>query len=144
MNKLPLRLRLPLLVAGTTLPLILFAVGLVYDKHARARAAAFNRVLETAKSIQLVLDTEMQGITLALEVLANSRALQGDDLESFRANAEAFLQRYPTSAISLATKDGVQLLNTSVPVGQPIPPRTNSEQLEAVFATGRPAYSNMF
>ena len=80
MNKLSLRLRLPLLVAGTMLPLILFAAGLVYVKHVRDREAAFDRVLETVKSIQVVLDTEMQGITLALEVLANSRALQNDDL----------------------------------------------------------------
>ena len=63
----------------------------------RDRDAAFDRVLETVKSIQLVLDTEMQGITLALEVLANSRALQNDDLDGFRSNADAFLRRYPAS-----------------------------------------------
>jgi two-component sensor histidine kinase len=144
MNRLPLRLRLPLLVAGTTLPLILFAVGLVYLKHMRDREAASDRVLETAKSIQLVLDTELQGITLALEVLANSRSLQNDDIEAFRSNADAFLQRYPTSEISLANKHGWQLLNTGAPPGQPIPPRSNTETLNAVFKTGKPTYSNMF
>jgi two-component sensor histidine kinase len=139
-----LRLRLPLLVAGTTLPLILFAAGLVYFKHVRDREAAFDRVLETVKSVQLVLDTEMQGITLALEVLANSRALRNDDLEGFRGNAEAFLRRYPTSAISLTESDGRQALNTGVPVAQPAPRRANLESTEAVFRTGQPAYSNMF
>jgi len=64
MNKLSLRLRLPLLVAGTMLPLILFAAGLVYVNHVRNRDGAFDRVLETVKGIQTVLDTEMQGITL--------------------------------------------------------------------------------
>ncbi len=144
MNKLPLRLRLPLLVAGTMLPLILFSAGLVYFKHVRDREAAFDRVFETVKSVQLVLDTEMQGITLALEVLANSRALQNDDMPGFRTNARAFLRRYPTSAISLATRDGQQVLNTDVPEGQPIPPRVNTEALNMVFRTGQPAYSNMF
>ena len=57
-------MRLPLLVAGTMLPLILFAAGIVYLKHVRDREAAFDRVLETVKGIQVVLDTEMQGITL--------------------------------------------------------------------------------
>ena len=121
MNKLSRRLRLPLLVAGTMLPLILFAAGLVYVNHALNRDAAFDRVLETVKGIQAVLDTEMQGMTLALEVLANSRALQNDDLEGFRNNADAFLRRYPTSSISLAEKDGTQVLNTAVPQGQPAP-----------------------
>ena len=144
MNKLPLRLHLPLLVAGTMLPLILFAAGLVYVKHVRDREAAFDRVLETVKSIQAVLDTEMQGITLALEVLANSRALQNDDLEGFRNNANAFLRRYPTSAISLAKMDGTQVLNTGVPAGQPTPPRANLESIEAVFRSGQPIYSNLF
>jgi two-component sensor histidine kinase len=122
----------------------LFAAGLVYFKHVRDRDAAFDRVLETVKSVQLVLDTEMQGIALALEVLANSRALRNDDLEGFRGNAEAFLRRYPTSAISLTESDGRQALNTGVPVGQPAPRRANLESTEAVFRTGQPAYSNMF
>ncbi len=144
MIKLPLRLRLPLLVAGTTLPLILFAAGLVYFKHMEDRTAAVDRVLETVKGIQLVLDTEMQGITHALEVLANSRALQNDDLAGFRNNAEAFLRRYPTSSISLATQDGGQLLNTGIPAGQPVPPRVNRDSIDIVFRTGKPAYSNLF
>jgi two-component sensor histidine kinase len=144
MNKLPLRLRLPLLVAGTTLPLILFAAGLVYFKHVQDRAAAVDRVLQTVKSIQLVLDTEMQGITHALEVLANSRALQNDDLAGFRNNADAFLRPYPASAISLATRDGGQLLNTGIPAGQPVPPRVNRDSIEIVFRTGQPAYSDLF
>jgi two-component sensor histidine kinase len=144
MNKLPLRLRLPLLVAGTTLPLILFAAGLVYFKHVQDRAAAVDRVFDTVKSIQLVLDTEMQGITHALEVLANSRALQNDDLAGFRNNADAFLRRYPTSAISLANADGGQILNTRVPAGRSPPPRVNLESIKTVFRTGQPAYSNLF
>jgi two-component sensor histidine kinase len=144
MNKLSLRLRLPLLVAGTMLPLILFAAGLVYVNHVRNRDGAFDRVLQTVKGIQTVLDTEMQGITLALEVLANSRALQNDDLEGFRNNANAFLRRYPTSSISLAEKDGTQVLNTAVPQGQLAPRRTNEESIATVFRTGQPAYSNLF
>ena len=43
--KSTLRLRLALLVAGTLLPLILFASGVVYLNHMRARDAAFDRVI---------------------------------------------------------------------------------------------------
>jgi two-component sensor histidine kinase len=140
-----LRLRLPLLIAGTTLPLILFAAGVVYLNHVRAREAAFDRVLETVKGIQLVLDTELQGITLALEVLANSRALQNDDLPGFRNNADGFLRRYPSpSAISLSDRNGGQLFNSAVPSGQPLPPRVNRQSIDEVFRTGQPFYSDLF
>lgn len=145
MLRLPLRLRLPLLVAGTTLPLILFATGLVYLKHARDREAAFERVLETVKGIQLVLDSELQGITLALEVLANSQALQNDNFSGFRNNVTAFLRRYPPpSAISLADRDGNQIFNSNIPAGQPIPRRVYTQSIDEVFRAGHPFYSDLF
>ena len=57
-RNLSLPLRLALLVAGTTLPMILFAAGVVYLNHARDRDAAFDRVLSTVRGILLVLDAE--------------------------------------------------------------------------------------
>ena len=145
MNKLPLRVRLPLLVAGTMLPLILFAAGVVYFNHARERDAAFDRVLETVRAIQLVLDTEMQGVARALEVLADAQSLQRDDLQAFRTNVNAFLQHYPeTSAISLADREGRQLLNSRLAAEQPLPPRINRESIDEIFRTKRAAFSNLF
>ena len=51
-----LPVRLALLVAGTTLPLIIFAAGLVYNNYTQDRQNATQRVLETVRSIRLVLD----------------------------------------------------------------------------------------
>ncbi len=142
--KSTLRVRLTLLVAGTLLPLIVFASGVVYLNHMRARDAAFERVSEVVRATRLVLDTEMRGVTLALEVLANTQALQRDDLMGFRANAAAFLKNYPAQSISLATRDGRQIMNTSIPEGEPVPPRINRRSIEAVFSTGKPDYSDLF
>ena len=142
--KSSLRLRLGLLVAGTLLPLILFATGVVYLNHMRAREAAFDRVMEVVRGMRLVLDTEMQGLTLALEVLAGTQALQRGDMDGFRKNAAAFLRKYPGQAISLATRDGRQLLNTGLPPGETPPPRQNRDSIERVFSTGKPAYSDLF
>ena len=139
-----LRLRLGLLVAGTLLPLILFATGVVYLNHTQAREAAFDRVVEVVRGMRLVLDTEVQGLTLGLEVLAGSQALQRNDLDGFRKNAAAFLRKYPGQAISLATRDGRQILNTGLPPGETPPPRLNRDSIEQVFSTGKPAYSNLF
>jgi two-component sensor histidine kinase len=145
MRKFSLATRLALLVAGTTLPMILFAAGVVYLSHMHDRQAAFDRVLDTVRGIRLVLDAELQGITSGLEVLAASQSLARGDLEAFRASAEAFLSRFPEgAAISLATRDGRQLLNTGAAPGAPLPPRVNRASIEEVFRTGRPAYSSLF
>ena len=63
LTKRSLGIRLVLLVAGTALPLIVFAGGLVYYQHIRDREAAFERVLDTVRGIRLVLDSEMQSLT---------------------------------------------------------------------------------
>ena len=137
--------RLALLVAGTTLPMILFAAGVIYLNHRHERQAAFDRVLDTVRGIRLVLDAEMQGIASGLEVLAASQSLARGDLDAFRRSAEAFLSRFPEgAAISLSTRDGQQLLNTGLAAGEPLPLRVNRGSIEEVFRTGRPAYSNLF
>jgi two-component sensor histidine kinase len=142
--KSSLRLRLGLLVAGTLLPLILFATGVVYLNHMRAREAAFDHVMEVVRGMRLVLDTEMHGLTLGLEVLAGSQALQRGDMDGFRNNAAAFLRKYPGQGISIAARDGRQLLNTGLPPGETPPPRLNRDPIERVFSTGKPTYSDLF
>ena len=49
MPKLSLPVRLALLVAGTTLPLILFAAGIVYNNYEQDRQDATQRVSETVR-----------------------------------------------------------------------------------------------
>jgi two-component sensor histidine kinase len=144
-RNISLATRLALLVAGTTLPMILFAAGLIYLNHMHEREAAFGRVLETVRGIRLVLDAEVQGITSGLQVLAASQSLARGDLVAFRGSAETFLSRFPEgAAISLATRDGQQLLNTVAAAGEPLPPRVNRASIEEVFRTAQPAYSDLF
>jgi two-component sensor histidine kinase len=134
-----------LLVAGTTLPLILFAGGLVYLNYMQDRDAASDRVLEAVRSIRLVLDREMQGITSGLQVLALSPALRRNDFESFRAEVESFRSQYaPSMALSLAEPGGKQILNTGVPAGAALPVRANKEALDRAVITKRPAFSRVF
>jgi hypothetical protein len=66
-----LPVRLALLVAGTTLPLIMFAAGIVLHSYIQDRQEATQRVLETVRSLRLVLDAEMQRMTGGLQVLAD-------------------------------------------------------------------------
>jgi hypothetical protein len=55
--------RLALLVAGTALPLIVFAAVLVFEDYEHDRKAASQRVVETVRGIRLVLDAEVARMT---------------------------------------------------------------------------------
>ena len=144
LSRLSLRLRLALLVAGTTLPLILFAVGIVYLQQVQDRQRAFDRVLDRTRAMRLVLDTEVQSMTSGLQVLALSQSLATSDLDRFRINVSNFLTRYPRGAnISLADQSGQQIFN-SAQQGDGQLPRATRATLAEVFRTGSPAYSNLF
>src|SRR5260221_3851521 len=137
--------RLALLVAGTTLPLIIFAAGIVFNDYERDRAAASQRVLETVRSIRLVLDAEMQRMTGGLQVLALTNALRSGDFGNFRRIASGFLDQYGRDGVVLvADREGRQLFSSVAPDATALPPRNNREIVEKVFATKSPQYSNLF
>jgi two-component sensor histidine kinase len=142
---LSLPLRLAVLVAGTALPLIVFSAALVFLDYYSDRETAAARVLETARSMRLVLDRELQSAISALRVLALSPALQRNDLAAFRAEAETFAQQYPeTPNILLTDRSGQQLINLRVPPGERLPKRAGMIMVEQIFTTGRPAVSNLY
>jgi hypothetical protein len=105
-----LPVRLALLVAGTTLPLIIFAAGIVFNNYEQDRNDATQRVLDTVRSIRLVLDAEMQRMTGALQVLALTNALRDHDFEGFRRISQGFLDQYGEGGVVLvADREGRQL-----------------------------------
>lgn len=144
-SRLSLPVRLVLLVAGTTLPLIVFTGIITYRHYEERREAAFDRVVEFTRGIRQAVDAEMQGLVSGLTVLANSQALQRGDKEGFRQNAEAFLRQFPERpVIVLGDRDGRQIFNSHSPEGAPLPPRTERPERDRVFRTGRPAFSELF
>jgi two-component sensor histidine kinase len=143
--KLSLPVRLALLVAGTTLPLILFAAGIVLRNYEEDRKDATQRVLETVRSIRLVLDAEVQRMTGGLQVLALTNALRNGDFESFRRIALGFLDQYGKDGVILiADRDGRQLFSSVTSDTASLPPRNNRDIVEKVFSTRQPQYSSLF
>ncbi len=144
-SKFSLPARLGLLVAGTVLPLILFAGVIVYQHHNERREEAFARVLELVRSTRLILDSEVKSMTAGLQVLALSETLQRDDFENFRRNAEAFLSQFPESqSIVIADREGRQVFDTRMAPGTVLPVRTTRAGTGEVFQTRRPSYSPLF
>ena len=145
MPKLSLPLRLALLVAGTTLPLIMFAAGIVFYNYEQDRKDATQRVLGTVRSIRLVLDSEMQRMTGGLQVLSLTNSLRNGDFDGFRRIATGFLEQYGRDGVVLvADRSGRQLFSSVTPDAASLPPRNNRDIVEKVFATKRPQYSNLF
>ncbi|WKA27129.1 sensor histidine kinase [Bradyrhizobium roseum] len=145
MPKLSLPLRLALLVAGTTLPLIIFAVGIVYNNYKQDRQNATQRVLETVRSIRLVLDAEMLRMTGALQVLSLTNSLRDGDFNGFRRIARGFLDQYGEGGVILvANRDGRQVFSSVTTDATSLPPRNNRAIVDKVFAEKKPVYSNLF
>jgi two-component sensor histidine kinase len=140
-----LRLRLAILVAGTSVPLIAFSAAIIYQHYAQDRREAFARVLQNTRSIQLVLDREMQGVVSGLTVLAGSDSLARGDFAAFRGRAQGFLAQYPGHpSIVVGKRDGSQVFNSRIAPGEPLPSRTVRESRSEVFETRKPAFSPLF
>ena len=138
-------MRLALLVAGTTLPLIIFAAVIVFKNYEQDRQDASQRVVETVRSIRLVLDAEVQRMTGALQVLALTNALRDRDFEGFRRIAQGFLDQYGEGGVVLvADREGRQVFSSVSPDTADLPLRNNRDIVEQIFATKRPQYSNLF
>jgi two-component sensor histidine kinase len=143
--KSSLPVRLALLVAGTTLPLIIFAAGMVYNNYKQDRQNATQRVLETVRSIRLVLDAEMLRMTGALQVLSLTNALRDGDFDGFRRIARGFLDQYGEGGVVLvADRNGQQVFSSVTPDTTSLPPRNNRAVVDRVFAEKKPVYSNLF
>jgi len=143
--KLSLPVRLVLLVAGTTLPLIIFAAAIILNNYEQDRRDASQRVVETVRSIRLVLDAEMQRMTGGLQVLSLTNSLRDRDFDSFRRIATGFLEQYGKDGVVLvADREGRQVFSSVTTDTASLPPRNNRDVVEKVFATKSPQYSNLF
>jgi two-component sensor histidine kinase len=143
--KLSLPVRLVLLIAGTTLPLIIFAAVIVFSNYEQDRKDASQRVVETVRSIRLVLDAEMQRMTGGLQVLSLTNALRDGDFDAFRRIAAGFLEQYGKDGVVLvADREGHQLFSSVTADTAALPLRNNREIVDRVFTTKRPQYSNLF
>jgi two-component sensor histidine kinase len=138
-------MRLALLVAGTTLPLIIFAAVIVLNNYEQDRKDTSQRVAETVRSIRLVLDAEILRMTGGLQVLSLTNALRDRDFDGFRRIAAGFLDQYgKDGVVLLADRNGRQVFSSVTTDTASLPLRNNRDIVEKVFATKSPQYSDLF
>src|SRR3984893_5648508 len=143
--KLSLPVRLVLLIAGTTLPLIVFAAVIVLSNYEQDRKKASQRVVETVRALRIGLDAEMQRMTGGLQVLSLTNALRDRDFDGFRRIAAGFLDQYGKDGVVLvADREGRQLFSSVTADTASLPPHNNRVIVDRVFTTKSPQYSNLF
>ncbi|WP_024519992.1 sensor histidine kinase [Bradyrhizobium sp. Tv2a-2] len=145
MPKPSLPVRLVLLVAGTSLPLIIFAAGIVFHDYIKDRREATQRVLEIVRSVRFTLDAEMRRMTGGLQVLSVTDALRSGDFAHFSGMASGFLDQYGKDGVILVADRQGHILFPAFEPDSPMPTRRNNLAIvDKVFATGQAQYSNVF
>ena len=140
-----LPVRLALLVAGTTLPLIIFAAGIVFNNYEQDRKDATQRVLETVRSIRLVLDAEMQRMTGGASGSGADQFAARRDFDNFRRIALGFLDQYGKDGVVLvADREGRQLFSSVTPTPQACRRATIATIVDKVFADQEAAFTPTF
>jgi diguanylate cyclase (GGDEF)-like protein/PAS domain S-box-containing protein len=134
------------LATAILLPLLL-AAGLLLWRYAEAeRDRCRQDALELARQLAASVDRELDGMVLALQILAISPALAAGDLAAFDVQARAAL-RYRGANVVLRDRAGQQLVNTRLPRGAPLPVTSSPEVRAAdatALATGAPYVSDLF
>jgi signal transduction histidine kinase len=146
-GRLSLRARLVLLVVASVVPLLGFSLASQYLQYRDAVAATGQQTLDIARGLTLAVELDLRTRMVALQVLALSPTLKGDDVDipGFRALAESVVaQQFPGSNVVLLREDGQQLLNTLLPADTPLPVRPNLDSTRQVFATGLPVVSDFY
>jgi signal transduction histidine kinase/CheY-like chemotaxis protein len=117
----PLKGHLLLLVAGTLLPVGLFATAVVRQLSVQEQAAATRRVQLAARNLAAATEREFSSTTTTLNVLAASEELDQDNLAAFYREAQRTAQTQPSwLAVVLLSPTSQPVLDTSRPLGAPL------------------------
>ncbi|HEY9617957.1 MAG TPA: ATP-binding protein [Microcoleaceae cyanobacterium] len=141
---LSLRRYLVLLVAGALLPVVVFAVAIVYKLSSQEQVASERRILLAARNLAGTVDNEFSSTIRALQVLAASEQLNQVNLETFHREARRVAQTQATwISVILLSPEGQQLVNTRQPFGKRLPTVVEPESLQHVIKTHQPTIGNL-
>ncbi len=126
-----------------TLPLAALAIFAFRELGELDEDAVEERIAQVARSLAANVDRELSRAMVTLETLATSLALEKDDLAAFHAQARRAIS--PDQAgILLVDRTLKQILNSRAPFGTDLPPTSDPETANRVFATGERQVSDAF
>jgi PAS domain S-box-containing protein len=125
-------------------PLLLFAVYAGF----RAADAQLREVPKSltikADTLSAAIDREIIAEIKRLRALATSPSLRQGDLAEFQRQAETALGSPQSGSIVLIDRNIQQLVNTRVPLGNPLPKAVVPKPIARSFATGEPQVTDLF
>ena len=128
-----LRSHLVVLVVGVLLPLLGFAVVMVFLVNRHARTATEAGLQQPARALSGAMDQEVRAAIAALRVLANSDDMQADDLKGFDRDVRLALTSQPDwENIALFSPTGRGILNAHLPPGGLVPASTRPGLIDRV------------
>lgn len=141
---LSLRWYLVLLVAGALLPVVLFAVAVVYKLSSQEQIASERRILLAARNLAETVEQELSGTTRTLQALASSSQLNQGNLQTFYNEAKRVVETQASwVSVVLISPKGQQLLNTRQVFGKPLPTDIEPESLQRLIRTRQPVVGNL-
>ena len=117
MQELPsIRSRISWLVLAWAIPTASVFVLLVAQNYARERQHVVNETAQAARAVGAAVERDLGGAEMAADVLADSPALQRDDIEALHTLATRLLRPgLAVSAFIVSDAAGRQLMHTSLP-----------------------------
>ncbi|HZX31968.1 MAG TPA: cache domain-containing protein, partial [Rhodocyclaceae bacterium] len=141
----PVRTLLIWLVLASLLPGLVGAITLFIYQYREGRAQLENSTLQSARALAHAVDSHLLKVQAVAQALAASDAFANNDLAHFHRQARRAIAEIGLSTnVVLRNRQGRQVLNTVVDFGKPLPPTLAPEQVQEVFATGRPTISDVF
>lgn len=135
---------LTLLVLAAFLPVAGLALALFALSLKSENEVGWRRSEARTTFIAAAVQTQMDALAGTLDVLSASPALRDGDLTTFHSQARAITGER-VDAVSLVRPDGVTMLNSRVPPGQPAPAFSVPEdQARLALAEGRTVITGMF
>ena len=115
-----------MLVLTVLIPALAAAAILLINAYRQERVSISRQMASTARALALVVDRQIGQDRVLAEALATSPALKAHDWAAFDAQARAATQG-GGNWVAVGTEDGVQHINTHVPLGSPLPKSANAE-----------------
>jgi signal transduction histidine kinase/CheY-like chemotaxis protein len=136
-GRLPFRTLALLLVAASSIPLLIFS-GLVLRRLVQEqRASHEHALLEFARAQSMIVERELGGSIRALLALAESPTLDDRSLAAFQETATRVVSTQRSwLAVVLLTTAGEQLMNTSRPFGVALGPAVEPASVAEVVRSG--------
>jgi len=144
MARRPLRAYLLRLVLATLLPGMIGASLMLAYQYQKSRAQYERNTMQTVHVLVQTVESKLLQAQAIGQTLSTFYDLDAGDFARMHQQArDALALAGDDMNVVVRDRNGQQLLNTAVPFGTRLPLEP-SEQLDKVFASGRPAISNMF